>query len=289
MIKQAEQNENAKTELLIDALSHQNICAESGKDSEEMQALLDSLRRKEVEKPVIYLGAATCGLSAGADKTLTAIEKYIEEKNLDVELVKVGCIGLCSEEPLLDVQLPGKNRVVFRKVMADNVEKILDGVFNNVLEKENVLVQHRNEKLEKWDGVQFLDEHAFFKPQKRCVLANCGIIDPCDINEYLANDGYKAFAKALHSMTPVEVCTEVELSGLRGRGGGGFATGKKWKFALNAQSEQKYIICNADEGDPGAFMDRAVIEGDPHRLLEGIAIACYGIGASKAYIYIRAE
>jgi NADH:ubiquinone oxidoreductase subunit F (NADH-binding) len=147
----------------------------------------------------------------------------------------------------------------------------------------------RNEKLQPYEGVAWLDEHPFFKNQTRWVLANVGKIDPASIDEYIAHGGYRAFAKCSRSMTPAELCDEVDKSGLRGRGGGGFPTGRKWKFALNTSADQKYLICNADEGDPGAFMDRAVIEGDPHRLLEGMMIGAYGIGASKAYIYIRAE
>ncbi|MCX7862472.1 MAG: 4Fe-4S binding protein [Bacteroidales bacterium] len=132
-------------------------------------------------------------------------------------------------------------------------------------------------------------EHRFFKKQKRIVLKNCGKIDPISIDEYIANGGYAALYKALNNMHPEEIIAQIEQSGLRGRGGGGFATGTKWRLAYNTPSDQKYIICNADEGDPGAFMDRAVIEGDPHRLIEGLAIGAYAIGASIAYIYIRAE
>jgi NADH:ubiquinone oxidoreductase subunit F (NADH-binding) len=134
-----------------------------------------------------------------------------------------------------------------------------------------------------------MDEHPFFAPQTRWVLENCGKIDPQSLGEYIAHGGYRAFAKAIREITPEELCREVELSGLRGRGGGGFPAGRKWKFALQTPSDQKYMICNADEGDPGAFMDRAVIEGDPHRVLEGIALAAYAIGADKAYVYLRAE
>ena len=140
-----------------------------------------------------------------------------------------------------------------------------------------------------WDGVAFLDEHPFLSKQKRVVLASSGIIDPGNIYEYIAQGGYSSIAKVLSTMTPDDVCNLVEASGLRGRGGGGFLTGKKWKFARSAVADQKYLICNADEGDPGAFMDRAVCESDPHRLLEGMLIAAYAIGATKAYIYIRAE
>ncbi|MCX6550336.1 MAG: SLBB domain-containing protein, partial [Acidobacteria bacterium] len=143
--------------------------------------------------------------------------------------------------------------------------------------------------MEPWPGVPALDEHPFFAPQTRWVLVNCGIVDPSSLEEYVARGGYAALAHALRTMTPGEVCEQVERSGLRGRGGGGFSTGAKWKIAHKQSADQKYMVCNADEGDPGAFMDRAVIEGDPHRVLEGLAIAAYGIGASKAYIYTRAE
>jgi len=140
-----------------------------------------------------------------------------------------------------------------------------------------------------WDGVAPISEHPFFAPQKRIVLQNCGIIDPDSIDEYVAARGYAALSKVLRGMTPDEVISAIETSGLRGRGGGGFPTGRKWRLARATPAAQKYVVCNADEGDPGAFMDRAVIEGDPHRLIEGLAIAAYAVGASKAYVYIRAE
>ena len=140
-----------------------------------------------------------------------------------------------------------------------------------------------------WENVNDINEHPFFKPQKRIVLQNCGIVNPIKIEEYIARDGYNNYLKVIKKHKPLEICDIIEKSGLRGRGGGGFPAGKKWKFAANEKADQKYLICNADEGDPGAFMDRAVIEGDPHRLIEGMAISAYGIGATKAYIYIRAE
>jgi NADH:ubiquinone oxidoreductase subunit F (NADH-binding) len=140
-----------------------------------------------------------------------------------------------------------------------------------------------------WGGVPFLDEHPFFAPQTRWVLANCGLLDPASLDEYLAHGGYGGLAKVLREQTPAEVCSVIERSELRGRGGGGFKTGTKWAIAQKQSADQKYMVCNADEGDPGAFMDRAVIEGDPYRVLEGLAVAAYAIGASKAYVYIRAE
>ncbi|MCC7319081.1 MAG: hypothetical protein IT219_11150, partial [Bacteroidales bacterium] len=190
----------------------------------------------------------------------------------------------------MDIKLPGKKRISFEQVTGNLVEKILDGVFADQLPDQPFLGQYRSQNDQAdWQGVNFLDEHRFFKPQHRIVLENCGIINPVSIEEYIARDGYKAYLNTLKVYTPAEMCDQIEKSGLRGRGGGGFPTGIKWKFALSTQADQKYLICNADEGDPGAFMDRAVIEGDPHRLLEGMAIAAFAIGATKAYIYIRAE
>ena len=247
---------------------------------------MNLIQRNTVEKPVIYLGTATCGLSAGANKVLTKLENYVGDK---FEFVKVGCIGLCAEEPVMDIQLPGKTRLSFKNVDENNAIEIIEGVLKGNVKKANVLAQFRNDKLEAWKDVIYLDEHPFFAPQTRFVLKNCGLIDPCNIDEYIASGGYKVFAETIASTAQIDVCNLVEESGLRGRGGGGFLTGMKWKFAQKRDSDQKYMICNADEGDPGAFMDRAVIEGDPHRLLEGLAIGAYAIGASKAYIYIRAE
>ncbi len=246
-------------------------------------------RRQEVTHPVVYVGAGTCGLGAGAAATLRAVQGYLQQHALTADVIEVGCIGLCAAEPLVDIQLPGRARVMFRKVTEDQVPKLLDAVLAGKVPESLMLGQFRHPTYSPWPDVPMLDEHPFFAPQTRWVLANCGLIDPTNIDEYIAHGGYRALVETLTSMTPVQVCEAVESSGLRGRGGGGFPTGKKWKFAQATQADQKYLICNADEGDPGAFMDRAVIEGDPHRLLEGMAIAAYGIGASKAYVYIRAE
>ncbi len=248
-----------------------------------------ALRRQKLQKPVVFIGTGTCGLGAGAGATRQAVNDYIKAKQLDISVVEVGCIGLCTAEPLLEVQLPGKARVMFEKITAGKVDALLDSVLAGVMPAEGVLGQHESANGSAWPNVPKLSDHPFFAPQKRWVLKNCGLIDPARIDEYIAHGGYKAFADTLRTKIPEEVCDIVEESGLRGRGGGGFPTGKKWKFALSASADHKYLICNADEGDPGAFMDRAVIEGDPHRLLEGMGIAAYAIGAQKAYIYIRAE
>jgi NADH:ubiquinone oxidoreductase subunit F (NADH-binding)/ferredoxin len=271
----------------------------AGAESDEAERrncedLMRRFRRETVSRPVLFVGTGTCGLGAGAGKTLAAVREYLRGKELDAEVIEVGCVGLCAAEPMLDVQLPGRTRLSCGGVTEGNVPAVLDAVLDGRAH-ETVLGQFRPRDGEgaeaetPWEGVPYLDEHPFFKPQLRWVLANCGLIDPTSIEEYIARGGYRAFARTLRDRTPPEVCETVEAAGLRGRGGGGFPTGKKWTFALREASEQKYMVCNADEGDPGAFMDRAVIEGDPHRLLEGLALAAYAIGATKAYIYIRAE
>ena len=247
------------------------------------------LRRQKVAAPVIFVGTGTCGLGAGAGKTLEAIKSCLQSRNINADIVEVGCVGLCSAEPIVDIQLPGRNRVSFHAVTEDTVPMLLERVFAKEIPIESLLGQYRSNNLTPWPDTAYIDEHPFFAPQTRWVLANCGLIDPNSIEEYMANGGYQAIANAIREYTPAQLCEMVEKSGLRGRGGGGFSTGKKWSFSLNTAAEQKYLICNADEGDPGAFMDRAVIEGDPHRLLEGMGIAAYAIGATKAYVYIRAE
>ena len=268
------------------------ICHQNDACKQKRLSDLVGLRRQKVARPVIFVGTGTCGLGAGAGKTLAAVNKFLADKSLQADVVEVGCIGLCVAEPMVDVQLPGKTRLSFKGVKADLVEGLLTGVLAGKVPTEMSLGQFRAPEggdQQVWADVPYMDEHPFFAPQKRWVLANCGVIDPGRIEEYIARGGYSAMAKSLKGKTPADLCEIVEASGLRGRGGGGFPTGKKWKFALAAPGDQKYLVCNADEGDPGAFMDRAVIEGDPHRLLEGMGIAAYAIGATKAYVYIRAE
>jgi NADH:ubiquinone oxidoreductase subunit F (NADH-binding)/Pyruvate/2-oxoacid:ferredoxin oxidoreductase delta subunit/(2Fe-2S) ferredoxin len=247
------------------------------------------LKNEKNEETIIYIGAGTCGLGAGAGKTLEAVKEYIAKHQIKAQIIETGCIGLCAVEPIMDVQLPAFNRISFQEVTADKVEAILDQVFKMETPEKDILGQFPIPNARKWENAQFIHEHPFFAPQKRLVLKNCGIVNPVEISEYIARGGYKSYIKAINIHSPANVCEIIEKSGLRGRGGGGFPTGMKWKFAQKEESDQKYIICNADEGDPGAFMDRAVIEGDPHRLIEGMAIGAYAIGATKAYIYIRAE
>ncbi|MGM0597551.1 MAG: NADH-ubiquinone oxidoreductase-F iron-sulfur binding region domain-containing protein [Myxococcota bacterium] len=265
-------------------------CHDDSSCSQLRQENLRIIRNETGEDKVIYIGYGTCGLGAGAEETRQQIEKWLTNNNhKDCKLIKVGCVGLCSGEPLVDIQLPGKERLSFAKVQAEEVAELLDKVFSGDIPKARVLGRFPNEILESWNKVDNFFAHAFFAGQTRVVLENCGIVDPMSVDSYIARGGYQALSKVLNSSTQVELCDEIEASGLRGRGGGGFPTGRKWKFAYLESSRQKYIICNADEGDPGAFMDRAIIEGDPHRVLEGLLIAAYAIGASDGYIYIRSE
>lgn len=250
---------------------------------------LSQLKRDTVSRPVIYVGAGTCGMIAGAGETLKAIHSYLNEKSIDAEVVQVGCIGLCIHEPLVDIQLPGKRRISFSKITAAKVESLLDEILNAAVPEENILGQYSHPNHEAWDNVRLLAEIPFFRLQNRLVLKNCGIINPFSIDEYIARGGYKPLTRALRNYSSEKVCEIMEASGMRGRGGGGYPTGKKWKAALNADGDDRYIICNGDESDPGAFMDRALFEGDPHKIIEGIAIAAYAINAHKAYIYVRAE
>ncbi|MDI3546911.1 MAG: NADH-quinone oxidoreductase subunit [Halanaerobiales bacterium] len=222
----------------------------------------------------IVIGMGTCGIAAGAQEVFEAVVDEIERRNLkDVTVTKTGCLGLCAREPLLEIR-QGNTRVLYGNL---NEEKARDLILESVIEG-NIISD--------WT---ISEDDDFFKSQYRIVLKNCGVIDPEDIEEAIVHDAYFALGKALTEMTPEDVINEILEAKLRGRGGAGFPTGLKWKFAHDKKSDEKYIICNADEGDPGAFMDRSVLEGDPHKLIEGMAIAGYAIGAHQGYIYCRAE
>ena len=257
--------------------------------SQNVKEQLSYIRRESIDKPVISVGAGTCGMVAGALKTFDSIVEYISDRQLEVSVQKVGCLGLCNLEPLVDIQLPGKNRILLKNVTQEKVVSILDDIFHKILPEDLTFAQYPSDNFSEWPDVPILDQLPFFALQNRQVLSHCGKINPYDINEFIAIGGYRAFIKTIRNYTAEQICDLIEESGLRGRSGGGYPTGKKWKIAHYAQSNQKYLICNAEESDPGAFMDRAIIEGDPHRLLEGISIASYAVGATKAIIYIRSE
>ena len=267
-----------------------NVIRDSPKeDTKYVTERLSILSRKKISVPVVSIGITSSSVVAGALCVKKAIEGYIAECNPEIKLIEVGSIGLCSIEPIMDIQIPGKCRVSFKEVTPELVPTILDGVLNNYLATENILAQYKNPIHQPWANVPFFDELSFFSSQQRHLLANCGIINSLSIVEAFAFGYYKTFADVLRKYTHNDVCKIVEESGLRGRGGGGFSTKKKWRATLEAPSEQKYFICNADESDPGTFMGRMLIESDPHLIIEGIAISAYAIGASKAFIYTRSR
>ena len=236
--------------------------------------------------PVIFIGMGTCGLASGAEKVKEAIEDELKKKDLKAEIIPVGCIGYCAKEVIVDVKLPDEDRISYCEVTPKDVPQLIQKtIVEQDVFTEKLLGTHSVGK----STVKRLSDIAFFRKQKRIVLENCGIINPESIDEYIAVGGFKGLDKALRLMNPREVVDEILESGLRGRGGGGFPTGKKWEMAHNKKSDQKYLICNADEGDPGAFMDRSILESDPYRLIEGMTIGAYAIGASVAYVYCRAE
>ncbi len=247
------------------------------------------LRREKIERPHIYIGTSTCGVISGALHTWKAVEQFILANHMDVELIAVGCAGLCSAEPLLDIQLPGKSRVSFHHVTEDKVENLLQSVFHRTIPEDMVLGQYRSMYHEGWANLPYMDQLPFFALQHRNILRNAGLISPRNIDDYLAWGGYRALYKTVLNYTADKVCEIAEQSQLRGRSGSGYLTGKKWKVALDTAGDKKFLICNADESDPGAFMNRALIESDPHRVLEGIAIAAYACGASHAFVYIRSN
>ena len=244
---------------------------------------------QENQKPTIFLGAASCGRAAGALKTLESIYQVLDENKIDAQVMQVGCIGPCYLEPLMDIALPGMPRVSFANVDGKKAKAILEATFlDGELPLERAIGHFGDEENPPDKKLPHFFQLPMLAPQVRIVLRNCGFIDPEDIDHYIARDGYLGIQKAF-KMGAEKVIEEIKKSGLRGRGGAGFPTYKKWQICRNAEGDEKYLICNADEGDPGAFMNRSLLEGDPHAVLEGMLIAAFAIGATHGYIYIRAE
>jgi len=204
----------------------------------------------------------------------------VEKRGLDVKLRRTGCVGMCYREPIVDVEIPGRGKVTYGEVKPDRVGRILEEHIVGGTPVEEWVVRAPETVCE---------DDSYHERQVRLVLANAGTIDPESIDEYISRGGYDGLRKALGTMTPDEVVEEVKSSGLRGRGGAGFPTGVKWELAKRQEATPKYMIVNADEGDPGAFMDRSILEGDPHAVLEGLTIGAYAVGASEGYFYVRAE
>ena len=238
---------------------------------------------QHIRAHVLVCGGTGCK-SAGSKEVQLEFAKQLEQKGLsdEVMIVETGCHGFCEHGPLVIIYPEG---TFYCRVKPEDVEEIVESHLfkGRIVER---LLYHEPLTHEQ---IPSYSEINFYKKQKRLVLEHCGAINPEQIEEYIAVGGYEALAKAVTTMTPQDVIDEVKKSGLRGRGGGGFPTGMKWQFAANSVNDKKYVICNADEGDPGAFMDRSVLEGDPHKVLEGMAICGYAIGADEGYIYVRAE
>jgi len=234
-----------------------------------------------IEKHILVCGGTGC-TSSKSNEIIEKLEEVIKQEKLEnVRVIRTGCFGLCAKGPIVIVR---PENTFYALVRTKDVEDII-----NLHIKEGQIVERLLVKDIDNSVVEKLDDLKFYKKQHRIALHNCGKIDPENIDEYIAFDGYRALEKVLFNMSQDEVIEEISKSGLRGRGGAGFHTGKKWNFTKAAQGEQKYVVCNADEGDPGAFMDRSILEGTPHSVIEAMMIAGFAVGANKGYVYVRAE
>ena len=251
---------------------------------DEAEKRRDALRQSE--SPKLSIGMATCGIASGALETKNAFEEVLAERNIDARIKTVGCIGHCYAEPVVIIDHPvsGFPPIFYHRVTPGKARMLA----KSFLEEGDPLFEHLLGAMKENDLIPAVMDFPRFNLEKRVVMEKCGLIDPEDIYDYIADQGYSAFLKALH-MSPDEVIKEIQDAGLRGRGGAGFPTGNKWRLAREAEGPETVIICNADEGDPGAYMDRTIIESNPHQVLEGIAICAYAVGARKAIVYVRAE
>jgi NADH-quinone oxidoreductase subunit F len=263
-----------------------------------------TLRQSKKVNVIVHMG--TCGIASGAQKILDTLLKKISESKMSKEIMisKTGCIGFCGREPMVTIEISGQEPIIYQEL---NQKKILEIFEQHVLKGQPLssyaLARGRQDQIKeriKHKGmlpgeaiteklIPGIEKIPFYRNQELRVSRNRGLIDPEKIEDYIARDGYKGMAKSLTAMSPDEIIREVMASGLRGRGGAGFPTGLKWQFAAKENSETKYVICNADEGDPGAYMNRSILEGDPHSVIEGMVIAAKAIGAHQGYIYCRAE
>ena len=236
-------------------------------------------------RPWVRIGTALCGKAAGADAVVASIVERMDQKHVSAMVSEVGCLGPCFAEPLVDVSMPDGSRVVYRNVTPELAARIVD---THLLEGQPLADAALGVIGNQLNGsIPSLWDHPMMKPQRRIALRNAGQVDPMDIHQYAANDGYAALHKALTEMTPDEVRQEVSDSGLRGRGGAAFPTGTKWNFLAGANDPVKYILVNCEEGDPGAFNDKGILESDPHSLIEGVILAGYATGATMGYVFIR--
>jgi NADH-quinone oxidoreductase subunit F len=223
----------------------------------------------------IMIGQGSCGIASGAKKTAALFSELIQSHNLDIPVHVTGCLGLCYLEPIVDIYDDKGFLTRYTQVKPDAVTEIFESHLLKNIPLDSKVISPSGQ--------------AFLAKQTRIALRNCGVINPEEITEYIRTGGYMALIKALNDMTADEICDVISDSGLRGRGGGGFPTGRKWQQVKDQAEPVKYVVCNADEGDPGAFMDRSIMEGDPHKMLEGMIIAGVATGAQEGYIYVRAE
>ncbi len=255
-------------------------------DEIKIRAIAEWQALEHSDKPLILVGAASCGRAAGALSVLEAINAKLAQHNIQAIIAQVGCSGTCYIEPLVTIAKPGRPHIYYGNLTPELAAQLIEDYIINDNPRPDLALGTIGDSSVK--DIPKLFELPMLKPQVRVALRNCGLIDPENINHYIAHGGYSGLTRAL-GMAPEAVIEEIKKSGLRGRGGAGFPTGLKWEFCRNAPGTIKYIICNADEGDPGAFMDRSLLEGDPHAVLEGMLIGAYAIGATEGYIYIRAE
>ena len=235
-------------------------------------------------RQIIFIGMATCGLASGAMEVKSAFEEALSERKINAHIIPVGCLGHCYAEPLVIVDKPGFPPILYYDVTPGKARLLVKAF----LEAGDPVFEHVLGAMEANDTIPSVLEFPRFNQERKVVMANNGLIDPEDIYQYIQKGGYSAFVKSLQ-LKPGKIIDEIKESGLRGRGGAGFLTGIKWQLVRDAKEEDKIIICNADEGDPGAYMDRAILESNPHQVIEGIAIAAYSVGAERAIIYVRAE
>ena len=264
---------------------------------EQLEA--EALRRRDADagRPWLRVGTALCGQAAGADAVVAALRSALESEGVDARISEVGCIGLCYAEPLLDVQLPGGPRVFYGNFDPERASDVvaahvaggqpIEELVLGYLAPEDALRQAQDNDFTAPPGLRDLALHPMRAWENRIALRNAGNIDPLDIYQYIATGGYRALNRALLEMTPEDALQQVNESGLRGRGGAAFPTATKWRFLAGNPSRDKYVLCNCEEGDPGAFNDKAILESDPHTLVEGVILAGYATGASRGYIFIR--
>lgn len=250
----------------------------------------EAARRKDeftgMPGPKIYIGMATCGIASGAIETKNAFEKALAERNIDAQIRSVGCIGHCYAEPVVIIDHPesGFPPIFYHQVTPGKARMLV----KSFLEEGDPLFEYLLGAMRENELIPSVMDFPRFSLEKRVVMEKCGIIDPNNVYDYVADGGYSTLANVL-SLSPDEVIKEVQQAGLRGRGGAGFPTGRKWEFAREAGEQSKIVICNADEGDPGAYMDRTILESNPHQVLEGMAICAFAVGAERAIVYVRAE